>query len=382
MPYSDPERQRKAMREIRRRSAAKKRAAKRAQITANNGPPVPANLPPLPADPAQALADWSRDRLKIPAGHPRAGQPMELPPFGVEFLRDALASDCREALLSVARKNAKSAIVAVYILGALVGPLRQRGYRAGVCSVTKEKAAELWKQCEAIAEASGLPLTRNAPTGEALRFTKVPRAIESETGSVDVLSADRSAGHASGFDVAIVDELGLLRERDRELVNGMRSAVSARDGRFLALSILGDAPFTRELLERQAEAGVAVHHYTAPEGCALDDPKAWRAANPGLGTVKAEAYMQHTARRALAVKADQSSFRAFDLNQPQSPGREMICDVADWRRCVVPADDLPPRDGQCVIGFDLGGSSSMTAAVALWPRNGRMESWGAFPARA
>jgi len=142
MPYSDPERQRKAMREIRRRSAAKKRAAKRAQITANNGPPVPANLPPLPADPAQALADWSRDRLKIPAGHPRAGQPMELPPFGVEFLRDALASDCREALLSVARKNAKSAIVAVYIRGALVGPLRQRGYRAGVCSVTKEKAAE------------------------------------------------------------------------------------------------------------------------------------------------------------------------------------------------------------------------------------------------
>ena len=85
-----------------------------------------------------------------------------------------------------------------------------------------------------------------------LRFLRspAPGRVESATGTVDILSADRSAGHASGFDDAIVDELGLFQERDRALVNGMRSSTSAKDGRFLALSIQGDAPFTKELTYR------------------------------------------------------------------------------------------------------------------------------------
>ena len=32
------------------------------------------------------------------------------------------------------------------------------------------------------------------------------------------------------------------------------------------------------------------------------------------------------------------------------------------------------------MGVDLGAATSMTAAVAIWPRTGRMEAWGAFPA--
>ncbi len=352
---------RKAAREGMRRLRARRKAERDASIAVFE-------QTPFPDEPADALADWSRTTLKVPPGHPRAGEPLALPAFGVEFLRDALAS--REALLSVARKNGKSAIVAVLLLGYLAGPLRLRGFRSGVCSVSKEKAAELWQQCVDIAEASGL---------DGLTPKRAPRSIVSATGSVDILSADRSAGHASGFDLAICDELGLLRERDRALVAGLRSSVSARDGRFLALSIQGDSPFTAELLARKGETGVAVHHYAADPALPLDSPEAWAQANPGLDTIKSRAYMQHEATRVLAIPADQSSFRAFDLNLPQDPSREMICSVRDWLRCVVPADELPPRDGPCVVGFDLGGSSSMTAAVAFWPKTGRLEAWGAFP---
>ena len=48
-------------------------------------------LPDIPGDPAGALAAWSAEKLKIPPGHPLAGQPLVLPDFGVAFLRDALA---------------------------------------------------------------------------------------------------------------------------------------------------------------------------------------------------------------------------------------------------------------------------------------------------
>ena len=333
--------------------------------------PAPTPAPAAPVDPIDALAAWSRATLRVPAGHPLAGEPLTLPEYGIDFLRDALLH--RESLLCFGRKNAKNSVIAVFFLGRLVGPIAMPGWRGGVVSVTREKAGELKRQMEDIATASGL---------RGLRFLRspAPGRVESATGTVDILSADRSAGHASGFDESIVDELGLLAERDRELVNGMRSAVSARDGRFVALSIMGDAPFTREIVERRDDPAVAVHLYqpTDPE-CDLDDEAAWHAANPGLAVgIKSLAYMRDEARRVLASPADQSSFRAHDLNLPQDPGRTMIVAVSDWTACT--SGEPPPRDGECVVGFDLGGSASMTALAALWPRSGRLETWGAFPA--
>ena len=356
MPYKDPNAQRLAMREVMRK---RRKASRDARTLA-----APVDWPD---DPAGAVAAWSRDVLRVPYGHPRAGEPMALPEYGVRFLRDALTHS--ESALLVARKNAKSAIVAVYLLARLVGPLRTPGYRAGVVSVNREKAGELWQQAADIAAVSSL---------EGLTFRRAPRGIESASGRVDILSADRTAGHASGFDDAILDELGLLKERSRELVAGLRSSVSARAGRFIALSIVGDSPFTQELIERRDDPAVSVHLYAAEPDAALDDVSAWHAANPGLGTVKSLDYMRDASRRALAIPADAATFRAFDLNTPQDPSREMIVSLADWRACSVDGD-LPERRGECVVGFDLGGSSSMTALVAIWPRTGRMEAWGAFP---
>ena len=33
-----------------------------------------------------------------------------------------------------------------------------------------------------------------------------------------------------------------------------------------------------------------------------------------------------------------------------------------------------------MVGFDAGGSVSMTAAAAIWPASGRLECWAALPA--
>ena len=57
-----------------------------------------------------------------------------------------------------------------------------------------------------------------------------PGRAESAWGTLEILSADKSAGHASGFDLVLLDEAGLLRERDRPLVDGLLSSVSARNG--------------------------------------------------------------------------------------------------------------------------------------------------------
>ena len=157
----------------------------------------------------------------------------------------------------------------------------------------------------------------------------------------------------------------LFQERDRALVAGMRSSTSAKDGRFIALSIQGAAPFTKELIDRADDPAVAVHLYRAPDGAALDDPDAWAAANPGIAAgIKSAAYMADEARRVLVTPADQASFRAFDLNQPQAPGRETVCTVADWEALLT--GEPPARSGACMVGFDIGESLSMSGFVAVW----------------
>ena len=349
----------------------KHRARRKAERTGKpvESIPVPLVAPPWPADPAGAVAEWSRSRLVVPPGHARAGEPMELPAFAVDWLREAMAPGIREAGLFVARKNAKSAVLAVLLLACLTGdgPLRRPGFRCGVASLNREKSGELWTQCQDIAMASGI---------DDVRFLKVPKRMVSWWGTTEFLSADKSAGHAAGYDIALIDELGLFDEKGRALVAGMLSSTSARDGRLLAISILGNSPLTAELVQRRDDRAVVVHTYEAPEGCALDDEAAWHAANPGLAAgIKSLTYMKDMARRAALLPSEQSNFRSFDLNQPGAPGVDMIVDVVLYRHCE--AQRKPERSGPCFVGYDLGGTVSLTAAAAFWPEVNRLDVWGA-----
>lgn len=351
-----------------RKYMAKRRAQKKAELDKlkmQGIDPLPDKMP-VGDDFRRALLRFSKS-LKIPAGHPKAGRPMTLPGFGLDFLCDAM--NHRESFLNIARKNGKSAILAVYLLARLTGPIAIAGFRGGVVSVNREKSAELAAQMEAIAKASGL---------KGIRVLKSPRTIYGpHGGQVEFLSADASSGHASSFDDSIVDEIGLLQERDRPLVNGMRSAVSAKNGRFIALSIQGDSPFSAEILERRDLETTCVHSYISPVDCDLTDEEAWAASNPGIAAgIKSLAYMRDEAKRCMTSPADERHFRSFDLNAPLSPDRELICSVTDWKRCVVV--DLPPRHGPCVLGIDIGAANSMTCAVALWPETRRVETWAAF----
>ena len=316
---------------------------------------------------AKALGAWAAAALKVPAGHPRAGEPMALPAFAHAWLGGALGEH-RTALLSTARKNAKSAICAVLALGMLAGPLRRDGARIAIASLNAAKAGELKIQIEGIAEASGIE-------GLTFRRSRLP-SVESVHGvSLDVLAADRGSGHASGYDLVLLDETGLMRERDREYLTGLASSVSARDGRVLHISVLGDGPFVPELRERPDVFSTV--YEPAGDVADLMDRAAWAAANPGLGSIKSARYMSDQGRAAIAVPSGEPGFRTYDLNQPTNARSQTICTPLDWQACEVA--ELPDRAGPCVIGLDIGGSASMTAAVVIWPDTWRTEVYAAFP---
>lgn len=351
------------------------RARKKARASVERAEAVAAKAGrPLVSALADAVAAWAEARLKVPVGL-RAGQPFRLLPFQRSFLADALAPGVRTACLSTARKNGKSGLVAAIILAALLddGPLHRARWRGLAVSLNARLSGELWGQCREIAAASGIStLTFHGGAHRAI--------VGANEARVEFLATGRSAGHASGADLALFDELGLTSDRDRALLDGLRSSVSAREGgRLLAISVRGRSPLLDEMRERAeaGEPGVVFHLHAADPGAALDDRAAWKAGNPALGELKEESYMATAAREAQAAPGSAPGFRALDLNQSVAPDEVPLLDLDTWRRCVVV--EAPPATGEAVIGLDLGANASMTAAAVFYPSTGRFEAHGLFP---
>ena len=91
-------------------SATERKRAQRARDRAGRAHRLDARPPAVVAlvdhsDPVSALAEWSRKTLVVPPGHPRSGEPLELLPFAIDWLRETW--DAHESALSTARKNAK-----------------------------------------------------------------------------------------------------------------------------------------------------------------------------------------------------------------------------------------------------------------------------------
>lgn len=310
-------------------------------------------------------------RLVVPHGL-SAGRPPTLQPWMLGFVSGAFAPAVRESALSVARKNAKSSLVALVLLAHLSSAkLRPPGtWRAVVASETGGLAAELRDLLAAFLAASSVPHT--------VRKFPAPGNIEARDCEVSFLNASKATGLAVGANLAIVDEAGILGNDKRGLWDSMASCVAARrDGRFLALGAEYRGPMFLELLDRADSPAVHVARYRADAGCDIDDEAAWAAANPGLGVVKSMDYMRHAAARAIEQPTAEAGFRGHDLNQPVDAERVQIVTVAQWRECV--AEALPERAGGCYLGIDLGGSVSMSALVAYWPATGRLESYAALP---
>ena len=268
-----------------------------------------------------------------------------------------------------ARKNGKTGLLGVAALWHLMHVPRWSGLAISIKSL---QAGILRDAIEATAEVSGLlddiHVTRSpspgkitGPHGSALTF----------------LSSEKAGGHGGSADLALFDETGLFHDNSDPLLTSVEAAIAARNGRVVHISILGHSRYFRELRERSGrDPSVVWHHYAADEDAPLDAEETWRAANPGLGTVKALEYMRDTARAAMLTPSRRPAFRVMDLNLPgRGEVRDMLVEAEAWAACE--RSELPARSGPVVLGLDFGGATSLTAAVPYWPRTGRVEALAA-----
>lgn len=321
-------------------------------------------------------------RLRIPEG-PNAGKPVTLAPFQRQFIEGAMADTTANAILSIGRGNGKSAITAGLALGGLIGVWDRQPRREIIAAArTRDQGRIIWDFVAGFAAALPLEIQRR------LIFRRAPRLeieFEGDGGGhvLRVIAADAKSALGGAPTMAILDERGHWPlDRGDELEHALLSGLGKRNGRaFLISTSASDDthPFSR-WIDDPAPGSYVQEHRPSP-GLPADDPESLLIANPGAphGIGGDLEWLTAQAQRAIARGGSSlTSFRLYNRNERVSgESRDMLITPDEWQHCET--DSLPPRDGGVVIGIDLGGSASMTAAAFYWPETGRLECLGTFP---
>jgi phage terminase large subunit-like protein len=321
----------------------------------------------LPAKPkpdrAEAFFAWLEKSFVFPSG-PARGKPFALLPFQRDFVRDVLERDgpdpkYRTGILSVARKNGKSALLAALLLGFMLAdsPVHIPGCKAGIVAPTARHATLVFQQAMEILEASDRK-------GDAKIWQHpAPGYFKCGSARCDIFSGSKTSGHGSSLSVAIADEVGLLPARNAGLIDNFLDALTIENGQLLLLGTRGDSDAFNDLIDNPPPR-TAVHVYSADRQDDPGDPETWRKSNPGLGAVKSIRAMDDLHAKAVSAGTIKE-FMAWNLNVRLSPSRELLIDYPVLSACY--RDDAGPVEGEaCFIGLDLGGSTSQTAAVIAY----------------
>lgn len=324
--------------------------------------------------------------LRVPEGK-KAGKPLKLANFQRNFVKGAFSKGVTVGVLSIGRGNAKTALSAGLALAELVGALHEdpQPNREIIFAARNRDQAR-------IAFNFVLGYINGLPESDQAQFTiRRGSKLEIEFGGnggglARCIAADGKSILGGAPTLAIMDERAAWeREKGDNLENAILSGLGKRDGRALIISTsAADDTNTFSRWLDEPPPGAYVQEHRPPFGLPADDLESLLLANPGAaeGIGSTPEWLLSAAKTAIARGgAALSSFRNLNRNERVSiENRSVLVTVDEWLSAEVAPEDLPPREGPCILGVDLGGSRSMSAAAFYWPETGRLEALGTFPA--
>ena len=301
----------------------------------------------------------------VPEGA-QVGKPLKLEPFQKKFLRDVYDNrdGTRRAILSIARKNGKSGLIAGILLAHLVGPEAKRNSQIVSGAMSRDQAALVFALAAKMVQLSERlsKIVKIVPSGK--RLVGLPLNVEYRA-----LSADGTTAHGLSPILAILDEVGQVRGPRSEFVDAITTSQGAH-AEPLLIAISTQAPTDADLLSLwiddavlSKDAQTVCHLYSAPEECDLLDAKAWKAANPAMGKFRDAEDVRRQAEEANRMPSAESKFRNLILNQ-RVEARAPFVSKNVWLSCGGEAE---PWQGQRVFaGLDLSSTTDLTSLVLIW----------------
>jgi phage terminase large subunit-like protein len=266
----------------------------------------------------------------------------------------------RRAILSIARKNGKTALIAALVLVHLIGPEAIQNGEIYSAANDREQAAQVYKVAAQVVRA-------DPELSEILRCVDSTKTIAcySNGSFYRAMSSESGTKHGLNPTFVVFDELA--QAKNRELYDVLDTSFGARaDPLFVVISTQSNDP--EHILSKLIDDGInardpriVCHLYEVPEDCQnIYDPKVWKKANPALGDFRSLADLKAIADKASRSPAEEPKFRNLYLNQRVAPHSSLIS-RAEWMACVGDAEFKDKED--VYLALDMSKLIDLTALM-------------------
>lgn len=301
---------------------------------------------------------------RVPSGK-LVGKPIKLDQFQKRFIKRVYDNPAgtRVAILSMARKNGKTALIAALCLAHILGPEARQNSQLVSGARSREQAALVFDLMVKIIKFSPELSARSRIVPSGKRIYGLRKNVEYQA-----LAAEASTKHGLSPWLVIFDELGQVRGPKDAFVEALETAQGAYDDA-MQIVISTQAPTDADLLSiwiddalKNKDPHTVLELHTADENADLLDKKAWKKANPALGTFRSPVEMAAMADKANRMPSFESSFRNLYLNQRIDQSTPFVSKNV-WFQNSEPVGDW--KDEPVYAGLDLSSTTDLTAFVPI-----------------
>jgi len=322
----------------------------------------------------QRNALWIETHCFIPEGK-HVGEPVNLTPKQKKWLRDIYDTPTRTFILSMGRKNAKTAFSAFLLLLHIAGPEARPNSQLYSAAKSRDQAAILF--------ALAAKIVRMSPALSEVVEVKesAKKLICPDLGSVyRALSADAATAYGYSPVFVVHDELGQVRGPRSELYEALETASAAQDEP-LSIIISTQAPTDADLLSvliddalTGSDPRVKCVLYTAPEDGDPFSIKTIRKANPHLDNFMNIDEVKRQAFEASRMPSREASYRNLILNQRIDTVSPFVS-RSIW---AANSEEPGPLNGTVTCGLDLSARTDLTAFVVACREQEETRVWPFF----
>ena len=309
----------------------------------------------------------------------RAEEKGELLKFQQDFVDVVESASVDIAVLSCPRGNGKSWLAGRLIARSLTpgDALHESNVENILVSASRSQASIVLEFArQSMADDDGAGVRWRADGAEHLDTRARVRLISSDS--------RRALGLGASVRLIVADEPGAWGPvAGRRLWDACATALGKRRTTLIAIGTLAPSPTTGPASWWPAvvsSGGGDGRHVSLLQAV----PERWRDFDEVLRVNPVSAINDHLRRTlereheaALKSELAARTFRQYRLNLPGDPvDAQPLITSSEWQRVVE--REVPACEGSPVVGIDLGGTRSWSAACAVWP-SGRVESWALAP---
>lgn len=321
---------------------------------------------------------WIETHCYIPEGT-HIGKPVRLRKWQREIVLGIYDNpdSTRRAIISVGRKNAKTALSAFLLLLHLCGPEAKPNSQLYSSAQSREQAAVIFNLAAKCARISN-----------SLREYVIPKDSSKELVCGELgtryraLSADASTAYGLSPVFIVHDELGQVKGERSELYEALETATGAQD-KPLSIVISTQAATDTDLLSvliddavKSKDPKIRVFLFTAPIDADPFCEATIRIANPAFGDFQNPEETLQMMEEAKRLPSREAAYRNLVLNQRVETSSPFITRSV-WESCS--AKPNPDLTGRPVYGgLDLSETNDLTALVLIAP-DATAGTWDVYP---